>query len=85
MFLSFQVGNNNIGGGIINARCSPIFQRLLEPGESLEIVCEEPVKGRYVSILIPNEYGLLSFCEVEVYGRKGRSMEDWCAVLWCVV
>ena len=67
-----QVGDNNIDGGVINSRCSPIFQRLLEPGESLEIVCEEPLKGRYVSVIIPTEYGVLNFCEVEVYGRKSK-------------
>jgi hypothetical protein len=66
------VGDNNIGGGVINARCSPIFQRLLGPGETLEIVCEEPLRGRYVSVIIPTNYGILNFCEVEVYGKKGK-------------
>ena len=57
---------------MINARCSPIFQRLLGPGETLEIVCEEPLRGRYVSVIIPTNYGILNFCEVEVYGKKGK-------------
>jgi hypothetical protein len=78
---SLQVGDNNIAGGMINARCSPIFQRLLGPGETLEIVCEEPLKGRYVSVMIPTDSGVLNFCELEVYGRKGEGLV-WYGMVW---
>ena len=77
-----KVGDNNINGGMINALCTPIFQRRLKPGESREIICEEPLKGQFVSVIIPADYGVLNFCEVEVYGRRRKLCIDVEAFVW---
>lgn len=66
-----KVGNEDIEGGIRNSRCAPKFRQFVNPGESVEIFCDNPMLGRFVTIVIPG-YGILNFCEVEVYGRRRK-------------
>uniref|UniRef100_A0A803T1F1 Fucolectin tachylectin-4 pentraxin-1 domain-containing protein n=1 Tax=Anolis carolinensis TaxID=28377 RepID=A0A803T1F1_ANOCA len=39
---------------------------------SLSIVCCDGLKGRYVSVTIPDRTEYLTFCELEVYGSRLR-------------
>ena len=65
-----KVGREDTDSGIRNPRCAPKFNQQVGPGKSVEISCDEPMLGRFVTIIINGTTGILNFCEVEVYGKR---------------
>ena len=60
-----RIGNTLADNGNQNSKCGGFYS--LGNGETRNISCPVPIKGRYVNIRIPGRETILTLCEVEVY------------------
>ncbi|KAM9450170.1 fucolectin-like [Clarias gariepinus] len=59
-----HIGNSLVNNGNNNPRCVVIST--IAPGGSANYTCN--MRGRYVSVILPNTFQYLTICELEVYG-----------------
>ncbi|XP_072022133.1 uncharacterized protein [Amphiura filiformis] len=62
-----------------NPQCgSPVSEKQAGPGVTVNVLCEEPICGQYVSIHsgFGVDYGILTLCEVMVYGYNAENNLD---------
>ncbi|XP_036940540.1 uncharacterized protein LOC119011485 [Acanthopagrus latus] len=62
-----HVGNSRENNGTNNKMCANITH--FEVGQWNDFKCAERVSGRYVTVFLPQQIGLI-LCEVEIYGKK---------------
>ncbi|XP_031794191.1 uncharacterized protein LOC111721074 [Sarcophilus harrisii] len=60
------VGDSSISGGKFNPRCATISS--LDLGRTESFFCGS-MNGRFVTVIIPEKKGFLTFCEVQVFGK----------------
>ena len=60
-----RIGNSLVNNGNHNPKCGGTDS--MTSGETKEIVCPLPMKGRYVNIIIPGLGNTLTLCEVQVF------------------
>ena len=60
-----RIGNSLVNNGNHNPKCGGTHS--LASGETTQIVCPLPMKGRYVNIIIPGRGKTLTLCEVRVF------------------
>ena len=44
------------------------------PGETRHVICPADLNGRYVAIVLAGDEEILTLCEVEVYGKPGKTV-----------
>ncbi|XP_073715442.1 fucolectin-4-like [Misgurnus anguillicaudatus] len=59
-----HIGNSLENNGNNNPRCAVLYG--VAAGQSVSVSCDN-MKGRYVNVIIPGRYKILSLAEVEVY------------------
>ncbi|XP_066271170.1 uncharacterized protein [Branchiostoma lanceolatum] len=59
-----------------NNQCGATYTDTPTDGQTIEVYCNPPISGRYVSIQLMGRKDFLSLCEVEVYGETACEAED---------
>ncbi|KAI8477944.1 hypothetical protein Bbelb_443270, partial [Branchiostoma belcheri] len=60
-----------------NTQCGETYTNTPTNGETIDILCGEPVVGRWVSIQLVKRQDYLSLCEVEVFANTGPEFEKY--------
>ncbi|XP_078663425.1 uncharacterized protein LOC144906732 [Branchiostoma floridae x Branchiostoma belcheri] len=60
----------------LNKQCGGAYMDTPLDGQTIEVVCDPPISGRYVSILLVEPSDALTLCEVEVYGTKKLQIDE---------
>ncbi|KAI4905839.1 hypothetical protein NFI96_030210, partial [Prochilodus magdalenae] len=61
-----HIGNSLLNNGNSNPRAGEITS--IPAGRSITLKFKKGISGRYVNVVLPGDYRLLTLCEVEVYG-----------------
>ncbi|XP_019646182.1 PREDICTED: zona pellucida sperm-binding protein 3 receptor-like [Branchiostoma belcheri] len=56
-----------------NTPCGDIYSETPSEGETIDVRCEEPISGRWVSVQLIGREDYLSLCEVQVFSGTDRS------------
>ncbi|XP_078666203.1 uncharacterized protein LOC144908469 isoform X3 [Branchiostoma floridae x Branchiostoma belcheri] len=65
-----------------NTPCGDIYSETPSEGETIDVRCEEPISGRWVSVQLIGREDYLSLCEVQVFSGTGQAAkrkwrDDW--------
>ena len=63
-----QITESPVHGGATRNRCGEL--KHIRQNSNDVVICRPPVTGRYVTIVIPGSYKILTLCEVQVYGTS---------------
>ncbi|XP_019628305.1 PREDICTED: uncharacterized protein LOC109472881 isoform X1 [Branchiostoma belcheri] len=55
-----------------NTPCGDIYSETPSEGETIDVRCEEPISGRWVSVQLIGREDYLSLCEVQVFSGTGE-------------
>ena len=64
-------GTNSPEGSHSTTLCTNKYLRF-RSGETKTIICNADTYGQFVKLSLPGKNRILSLCEVEVYGFKGK-------------
>ncbi|KAI8483084.1 hypothetical protein Bbelb_392400 [Branchiostoma belcheri] len=65
-----RVGPRQEESSRLNEQCGGAYMDTPLDGQTIELDCDPPISGRYVSILLVEPSDALTLCEVEVYGTS---------------
>ncbi|KAI8477942.1 hypothetical protein Bbelb_443250 [Branchiostoma belcheri] len=59
-----------------NTPCGDIYSETPSEGETIDVRCEEPISGRWVSVQLIGREDYLSLCEVQVFSGTESAVEQ---------
>ncbi|XP_071955155.1 uncharacterized protein [Antedon mediterranea] len=66
-----RVGNNKVSPFTGNAQCGATITTSMIGSNPIEIICNQPITGQYVSVYLPGKKPL-TLCEVQIYAGNGK-------------